>query len=190
MENIKDQKVEYQEYILEDLSFKYYPVERLLIDSIDSRLNLTEKKIRRILINNVIKKGKPFNVDQISLSQLKDLNIGFKQYKRNIDSLLEKNVMVIDQDHNVNFIYPVSALPTNHKVTLADGREFCAMCAVDGMGTAFTFKQDISIKSKCSECGEEISVEIKNGKIAKSSPKEIHVLHVDLNKNQNWSGSC
>ena len=32
--------------------------------------------------------------------------------------------MVTDEDNNVDFIYPVSALPTNHHVKTADGREF------------------------------------------------------------------
>lgn len=64
------------------------------------------------------------------------------------------------------------------------------MCAIDAMGTAFTFKQDVKIESICSNCGEKIYVEIKDGKLGEYQPRDMHILHVDLNKNKNWSGEC
>lgn len=170
--------------------FKNYPSERLYIDSIYSRLSELENKVRRLIMDYIIDNAIPFNSKEASSIILEKINISEEEFKKILDSLVNKRAMVMDEDNNVNFIYPVSAFNTNHKVHLSDGRVFSAMCAVDAMGAAFTFKQDIKINSQCSECGEEIFVQIKNGQLVNYSPELIHVLHVDLNKNQNWSGNC
>lgn len=169
-----------------DFEFRYYPIERLLIDRVDERLNERERKARRFLMNYTIDNGKPFNLDEDAQG------MGFTKQEQEglFDSLKSKASIVVGQDKNVNFIYPVSGLPTNHKVTLADGRSFSAMCAIDAMGTAFTFKQDIEINSVCSNCGDSVYVKIKDGKLVKYFPEEMHILHVDLNRNPNWSGDC
>lgn len=47
-----------------------------------------------------------------------------QEYEEIIQCLIDKDGMVVDEEtKNVNFIYPVSSLETNHRVTLADGRE-------------------------------------------------------------------
>lgn len=164
--------------------------EQLAIDSIDSRFNNSDKKIRRYLMNYTIKNEHPFNLDDLSKisEDIKDMTK--EEIKNSLEVLENKNGIVIDEEKNVNFIYPVSGLPTNHRVKLADGSEFYAMCAIDAVGTAFTFKQDVEIVSQCSHCGNEVNVSIKNGKISSYEPFDLHILHVDLNKNSNWSGSC
>ena len=171
-------------------AFKNYPSERLYIDSIYSRLSLIENKVRRLIMDYIIYNAVPFNSKKAFSNILEKLNISEEKLRQILDSLVNKNAMAMDEDNNVNFIYPVSAFNTNHKVHLSDGRVFSAMCAVDAMGSSFTFKQDIKINSKCSECSEDIFIDIKNGQLASYSPELTHVLHVDLNKNQNWSGNC
>jgi hypothetical protein len=106
------------------------------------------------------------------------------------ERLIEKRVAAQDEEGNVNFIYPVSALATRHKVSLGDGRRFFAMCAVDAMGTAFTFEQNVEIESECRECGKQISVRIENGRLAEVAPPDLRVLHVDLNKFENWAAAA
>lgn len=174
----------------EVLSFELYTNEQLEIESIDSRLLKEEKMIRRYLMNYTIDNGQSFNIDDLS-EIVNDIKImGKEEIYKVIVSLLKKNAIVADEENNINFIYPVSAIPTNHKVRLADGRMFSAMCAIDAMGTAFTFDQDVDVESKCSECGEDIKVSIRNGKLNTYQPNDLHILHVDLNRNANWSGNC
>lgn len=141
-------------------------------------------------MNYTIKNGKPFNLEEMTEDMAKSIGFSKDEMVVLFDNLLNKATIVVDEDRNVIFMYPVSALPSNHRITLADGRRFYAMCAIDAMGTAFTFKQDVTIDSKCSNCGNPIHVEIKNGELINFTPKDIHILHVNLNKNQNWSGSC
>jgi len=173
-----------------EMEFKYHPAERLLIDSMDSRLEADERKVRMHIINSMIESAAPYNFSSIPADVSGKLGMSEENIKAAIARIVEKNAAVADEEENINFIYPVSGFPTNHQITLEDGRSFSAMCAVDGMGCAFTFKQNIKVNSKCSECGADIAVEIRDGQIVSLSPEAAHVLHVDLNSNQNWSGSC
>lgn len=170
-------------------NYRYYTDEQLEIASIDSKLSKEEKLIRRYLMNYVIENKKAFNVKN-SHNMAYDVNMEKEETDKILESLFKKNVAVSDETGNINFIYPVSAIPTNHKITLSDGRTFSAMCAIDGMGTAFTFKKDVEIQSMCSNCGNDIKVSIKDGKIHSYEPEDLHILHVDLNKNSDWSGNC
>lgn len=129
--------------------------------------------------------GAPFKISGEALE-----GVNQNDLRTLVASLVEKRAIVLDGDHRVNFIYPVSALPTHHRVYLKDGRSFSAMCAIDAMGAAFTFKQDARIESKCSECGQKIFMAIKGESIASLYPETTHALHVDLNRSDNWAGSC
>ena len=92
----------------------------------------------------------------------------------------------METSHVVHFL---SDLATRHRVSLRDGRSFSAMCAIDSMGSAFTFEQDIEIESECSECGERIFVRIERGKLAEVTPSSLRVLHVDLKRFDNWAAA-
>lgn len=107
-----------------------------------------------------------------------------------VQRLLEKRAVVAGSDGNLQFIYPISALPTNHQVMLQNGRCFSAMCAIDSMGAAFAFRQDVRVESQCSECGERVTVEVKGGEIAVLQPASFHILHVDLNNVRNRAAGC
>lgn len=170
--------------------FRSYSFERLYIDSIYSKLTTREATVRRAVMECTIDKGEALNLNADLDWISKKADICHEEIIKVVKSIIEKNAMVVDDEGNINYIYPVCALPTNHKVTLKDGRTFNAMCAVDAMGTAFTFKQDIIINSVCSSCQTPVKVEIKQGKLFNALPQDLHILHVDLNKNKNWSGNC
>lgn len=164
--------------------------ERLKIESIDSRFNKKQNTVRRWMMNYIIKNGESFNLKDTSMigNDIKDMSR--EEIEDAIKVLKEKNGIVVDEDKNVNYIYPVSAQSTNHRIRLADGSEFTAMCAIDSIGSAFTFKQDVDIHSQCSHCGTEVDISIRDGKVVKHEPDDMRILHVDLNQNANWSGSC
>jgi len=175
--------------IMEQSNYRYYSNEQLEIVSIDSKLLDKEKKVRRYLMNYVIDNKEAFKINN-SFGIAEDIGMTNEELNSILKSLIEKNIIVVDEDGKVNFIYPVSAIPTNHKVKLQDGREFTAMCAIDAIGAAFTFKQNVEIVSTCSNCGSAIKVTVKDGKLYDYEPDNLHILHVDLNKNANWSGNC
>lgn len=164
--------------------FKSYPTEQLLIDSIRSRLTPDENRFRDAIMEEIINTGTPCNPRFLTLA-------GISNPDALLDSLITKRVVVMDADGlSVQFVYPVSALPTSHQVTLADGRRFFSMCAIDALGTSFTFKQNITVKSQCSACGETVFVEIIDEQLAALIPDSLHVLHADLSVSDNWASSC
>ena len=100
------------------MQFKSYPSERLLIESIASRLTAEENRLRRWLMDYTINNKKPFCLGNKIPEHLPVLDP-----RHLIGQLVEKRAAVLDEQGNVNFIYPVSALPTNQVVNLADGRD-------------------------------------------------------------------
>lgn len=169
-----------------DIKLKNYPADRLIIKSISSRLTGEERLLRLHLLDRIIEKGGPVSISSLIRSAV-PLQIKTDSL---IHSMVGKRVIVAEEAGNINFAYPVSALATNHRVTLNDGRGFYAMCAVDAMGAAFTFKQDVRVDSVCSQCSQKISVVIIDEKIVNLHPESTHVMHVDLNNADNWAGSC
>jgi hypothetical protein len=167
------------------MRFRDYPAERLMIDSIASRLTDEEQAFRMALMERSIERGEPLDVEDPAVGSLQHPNAGSL-----IQSLIEKRAVVQDDEGHLNFIYPVSALTTRHRVSLEDGRRFFAMCAIDSMGSAFAFEQNVEIESECSECGERVSVRIEQGRLAEVTPSSIRVLHVDLNRIDNWAGAA
>lgn len=166
--------------------FKGYPDERLRIASIHSQLSDDERALRRAIMEGIINAGAPVGPWDVRESTLLDDDrlAGAEQ------GLDEKGFIVRGAEGKVDFAYPVSGHPTAHLVVLADGRSFHPMCAIDGLGSAFTLEQDIILTSKCAKCGEPTRIEITDGTLASALPSTVHAVHADLNKADNWAGSC
>ena len=147
------------------------------VRSIHNKLNDEEKVARLQILNAIIEHGvTPLTYFDESIRKL-------------IPSLIQKDAVVVEEEA-IAFAYPVSGKPTQHRVTLADGRSFCAMCGIDALGSTFTFHEDVMINSVCSSTGEPVRVDIRDGKIVSHSPEELYVIHVNLNANTNWAASC
>ena len=151
--------------------------ELLAIPNINALLTDQERHARSLLMDKIIMHGIPVKPSE---SKNNDL----------LQGLGSKGVIVQDEDGSVSVVYPVSALPTPHKVKLKDGRSFFAICAVDSLGSAFTFAQDIEVTSSCSCCQKPVSVTIENGQISTFDPDKIFVTHTDLAGEVNWAGTC
>ena len=151
--------------------------EHLAIPNINELLSDQERQARLLLMEKIIMKGSP-----VKSTELLDIDI--------LCALESKGVIVQDEDGSVSVVYPVSALPTPHKVKLKDGRSFYAICAVDSLGSAFVFEQNIVVSSSCSYCQKSVSVTVENGEISSSDPVSIYVTHTDLVGEVNWAGTC
>jgi len=149
-----------------------------------------QNEVRLFIMGFIVDEQRPFNLDSDKECVLHALSMTEQEYEEIVNVLLEKDGMVISDARDVNFIYPVSALATNHHVTLADGRSFTAMCAIDAMGAAFTFHQNTEVHSVSAVSGEPIFVKIVDGKVVDYSPKTLHALTFPLGEMSNWAGSC
>jgi hypothetical protein len=154
-----------------------FEIEDLVIPNINALLSHQELQAKLVLMDKIIEKGCPVEPAKLLEDEM-------------IHALDAKGVIVHGKDGAVSVVYPVSALPTPHKVKLKDGRLFYAICAVDSLGSAFTFEQDIVVTSSCSHCQRPVSVTIENGEISTSDPGGICVTHTDLAGEVNWAGTC
>lgn len=151
--------------------------ENLSIPNINELLSGRERQARLLLIEKIITKGNP-----VKSAEFQDIDL--------LSALISKGVISLGEDGAVNAVYPVSALPTPHKVKLNDGRWFYSICAVDSLGSAFVFEQDIVVNSSCSHCQKPVSITIENDEISTYDPEGICVTHTDLAGEVNWAGNC
>ncbi len=147
-----------------------------------------QKDVRDTILNLMVDNSRPITYDEIRFSCVKKgMDIGLVNLTL---SKFDTEQYFIAEDEEVLFMYPVSSSPTMHKVTLADGRSFCAMCAIDALGSVVTFDQDISINSMCMMTEKPININIIDGSIDYTNDPELRVLHVNISKYQNWASSC
>ena len=107
------------------LTFKNYDRQLIIIDRIAARLTAEENGFRNKIIHYIVDHHKPFApADEAE--------------QRMVETLRSKNALAIEEDGTVSSIYPVSANPSRHLVTLADGRTVYCMCAIDALGCAYT----------------------------------------------------
>ncbi len=159
--------------------------------NIQNKFNAAENEIRLAIMEFILNEGRPFNITNDGFLALSDIKLSTAgEFTGIMETLASRDGLVADEEQNVNFIYPVSALITNHKVTLADGRSFCAMCAIDAIGAAFTFHQDTEVRSACSVCGEEVYVKMQGEKVVEHYPEKLHALTFKLEEIANWASSC
>lgn len=147
------------------------------IENIERGLSDYEKLVRLKVIKKMVENGCSVSLDSFDVEE-----------RSAIHNLSENGVMILDNDEIV-FCYPVSGKPTSTESTIGEYSFFC-MCAIDAIGTHFLFHQDTIINSYCATTGEEIRIELSNGKIVNKNHKDIHAIHVDLNKYTDWASDC
>lgn len=61
--------------------------------------------------------------------------------------LTAADLIVLDAEGNLRAAYPFSAIPTPHRVTIADGPTVHAMCAIDALGISAMLGRPVTITS-------------------------------------------
>jgi Alkylmercury lyase len=77
--------------------------------------------------------------------------------------LHDRDVVRFDEQGRIHAAYPFSAVPTAHRVTIADGPTVFAMCAIDALGIADMLGKDVTITSTDPATGEPIGLTVHGG---------------------------
>ena len=154
--------------------------------NISEKLDRRENAVRFLLLDELVRTRQPLEPAQIERACGR-LSLAVGDIIRQLD---EKGAIVRDDNKAVTAVYPVSATPTRHRVLLADGRTFHAMCAIDAIGTVFTFNQDTTVESTCLHCETAVRLRLANGRLLAAEPRTVHVLHADLARYRNWAADC
>lgn len=164
-------------------------MEKIKEQNVHKKFTPRQNALRLYVMEQIINDGE-FHIADGREGAMQALSMSKAEYDACMEVLRFQDGLVTDEEENVTFIYPVSALPTKHHVRLADGRTLCANCAIDAIGVPFTLRQDAVIDSECAVCGEPIHIEIKDGKVISYSPETLHALTFPLAEITNWAGSC
>jgi len=156
------------------------------VPNLAARLTKAEQAFRKTLLDLLIQVGRPVAEAELATGS----GWSTEECGGLVSTLAAKGLLVKNVAGEIAFVYPVSALPTRHRVTLADGRAFSAMCAIDALGCAFEFARDAAVTSSCSHCQRPLSVRLAGGRVAHADPPTIQVLHVDLDQYGDWAANC
>lgn len=92
-------------------------------------------------------------------------------------TLVERDLVGLGADDEIALAYPFSAPATRHRVQLADGRGYWAMCAIDALGIPYLVHQAAEIRASEPASDRTITVEIDPGAPRlRWSPAEAVVL--------------
>lgn len=154
-----------------------------VIRSIHSRLTADENALRAALLECLVDAPTPVAFAAAGAV------LGWPAAKTSAaaEGIAAKKMVVLDAEGRVRFAYPVSSVATGHKVTLADGRTFYAMCAIDALGCCVTFGQPVTVESACQLCGEPLHVQVNGVHDVVVEPPGAYAVHVDLDKYEDWA---
>ncbi len=134
----------------------------------NAKLSLSEDEARKYVLKEFARTGNPPSEKAIAEA----MKLPSPESARQIVEKLHKADILTKEGQEIISAYPFSAKPTRHKVVFTDGHEVFALCATDALGIHFMLHEDIAVRSRCPECENEITVEVKNGKIASCAPED------------------
>jgi hypothetical protein len=95
-----------------------------------------------------------------------------------LDALHEGDFVRVDSGRRIVSAYPFSGVPTSHRVTLPNGVEVFAMCAIDALGISPMLDADATIFSTDPHNGDTVTVTFRDGRTTWNPPGAAVVLTV------------
>ncbi len=132
----------------------------------EASLSQSENETRKLILREFARTGKPPAEKAI----VEAMKLPFvESVHRFIERLNKADILTVEGGEIIS-AYPFSAKMTRHKVVFRDGHEIYALCATDALGIHFMLGENIAVRSRCPECGEEIKIEMRDGRITSYAP--------------------
>jgi hypothetical protein len=135
----------------------------------EARLSRTEDETRKYILKEFARTGKPPSRRAIAQA----IKLPASQSAEQIVEKLNRADILTKERGEIISAYPFSAKATRHKIIFRDGREAYALCATDALGIHFMLGEDITVRSRCPECEIEMTIAVKDGRIASSVPEGL-----------------
>lgn len=129
-------------------------------------LTPTEDAVRRCILQEFARTGRPPTVPEIAAL----LDLPPETTVSPAVGRLEEADLLRTRDSEIVAAYPFSAGRTAHTVTFGDGRAAYALCATDALGIHFMLGEDLTVRSVCPACGDEVVVTLESGRITAQEP--------------------
>jgi hypothetical protein len=135
-------------------------------------LTSEEIQLLKYFFETILKIGRAPTIREMRLPLKKPEN----EIIRVLNELEKKDILLRKKGtQEILSIYPLSLVPTEHRVILENGRKLFTMCAVDSLATPIMFNRKAKIMSQCEKCKQDITIEIKDEKIAWTSHPHIMI---------------
>jgi len=135
-------------------------------------LTSEEVYVLKYIFETILKTGRTPTIREMRLPLKKSED----EIIRVLNELEKKDILLRKKGtQEIVSIYPFSLIPTEHQIILENGRKLFAMCAVDSLGMPIMFNRKAKIISQCEKCKHEITIEIKDEKIAWTSHPNIMI---------------
>ncbi len=134
-----------------------------------ANLSQSENETRKYILKEFARTGSPPATKEI-IAAMKLPSI--EAVQRIIERLHQADILTME-DGEIISAYPFSARQTRHVVVFPDGHEVYALCATDALGIHFMLGENIAVRSRCPECGEEIKIEMRDGGITSYAPEGV-----------------
>lgn len=135
----------------------------------------TTKRVRRFYEDFIPDNGRPPGIPEVMRAlELSQNELWDALYELHLGVQL----MFVPGTENIVKFPPMSFVPTRHRATLEDGRQFWAGCA--GEASAFHFRfpgQITTIESMCPDCWESVVTTWKDGELLSVQP-ETATIHI------------
>ena len=136
-----------------------------------SRLSPPERALYFWILRRFATHGRPSGSETRSAAARLGLAADFA-----LGTLAREDLVHLDQTGEIAVAYPFSGRPTAHVVRFPSGHEAHTMCAIDALGIAPMFDQQITLSSSDPRGGEEIRVELAPSGDADWSPTSSVVV--------------
>jgi hypothetical protein len=135
----------------------------------EAHLSGQEEDGRKYILREFARTGGPPTSAAIAAA----LKLPSEEAAEKIVEKLNQSDILTCEGKTIVSAYPFSARQTRHKVVFSDGREVHALCATDALGMHFMLGEDITVRSRCPGCEQEMTIGVKGDSIASAVPDGI-----------------
>jgi len=135
----------------------------------EARLSPAEEDARKYILKEFARTGKAPSDKAIAEA----MKLPTTESASLLVEKLHKADILTKEDGEIVSAYPFSAKATRHQVIFQDGHTIYALCATDALGIHFMLHENITVRSRCPECENEMKIEMKDGKVASCSPEGL-----------------
>jgi hypothetical protein len=115
------------------------------------------REVLRLILDRFVVEGGPLEIEALS----RHLQGRAPDEIREALARLDQKDLILARDGKVVLAYPFAGGPTAFRVSLPDGRERYAVCAIDALGISPMLGQPVRLRSSCYHCGEALQIDVR-----------------------------
>jgi len=135
----------------------------------EARLSPAEEDARKYILKEFARTGKAPSDKTIAEA----MKLPTTESASLLVEKLHKADILTKEDGEIVSAYPFSAKATRHQVHFQDGHTIYALCATDALGIHFMLHENVTVRSRCPECEDEMKIELEDGKVASCYPEGV-----------------